>query len=657
MSHTDKISNISTEQKNKILCSSSLFDQWMTRINKFLSNISQFVLILISSLVFIQMFSRFFFHYNIPALIEFSIDALVIFPFLVASYVFQEKGHITVNVFTNKFFNQIQQRVLNILVLITSLFFPIVLFWKGTLWAINAFERGYMTTSVLPYPKGFLISAMALGTFTMILEIIRQAWSEMNRLITQDLVQNKNQSYFNLLLVPPLIFLFSIAFSLWFYLQISPIGGILILLTVLIFFKMPIFIALGFAGTFGTIFILGSRGLSQIPITAYMSMESLTLVALPLFIIGGLILEQSGIIESLFAFLEYVFRGFMAGLPLAVTTLGAIFCAITGSTTAATSVVSAVALPHMLERGYSKKFSIGLIAGSTVGTLIPPSLAAVIYAVITGDSVAELFVALIGPALVLFSLYIVYILFLSFQRPELVIEKEKQFNLRLERTKKIKITSLLMPAIWGFVMPLIILGGIYFGVFTPTESASALVVYAILVAKLIRKKDFSIIMRGIFNGTKIAGMILNILVGAGIFSIVISQLRVSRVVVNLIVDQGLGVIPVTLIIFIVLLLLGMFLNAAPIIAITLPVFYPLAKAVGINSLVLAVFYLIVLEIGALTLPVGVNLFAISAVSGDPVENIFRYCLPFIIIMLITIMFIFIFPDIVTWLPATMYRFR
>jgi tripartite ATP-independent transporter DctM subunit len=386
-------------------------------------------------------------------------------------------------------------------------------------------------------------------------------------------------------------------------------------------------------------------------------MESLTLVALPLFILGGLILEQSGIIESLFAFLDFIFRGFLAGLPIAVTVLGAIFCAITGSTTAATSVVAAVTLPHMLERGYNKNLSMGVIAGSTVGTLIPPSLAVVIYAVITGDSVAELFMALIGPAILLFGLYFIYILFMTFKRPELVVEKGKNLILKRERAKKGQFKSLFMPTIWGFLMPVLILGGIYFGVFTPTESASALVVYAIFVAKFVRKKNFSTILKGIFNGTKISGMILCILVGAGVFSIIISQLRISRLVVNFVNDLGLGALPVTLIIFAVLLVLGMFLNAAPIIAITLPVFYPLAKAVGIDSLVLAVFYLIVLEIGALTLPVGVNLFAISAVSGEPVEKIFRASIPFIVMMLITVIIIFIFPEIVNWIPGTMYKFR
>lgn len=643
-------------ERSLISSLSYFFDKWMHRINNNLSYIGQILLIIMSFLVFIQMFSRAFFNYNIPALIEFSIDSLIVFPFLVSSYVFQEKGHIAVDIFTSKIFNEIQQRILNIFVLASSLFFPIILSWRGTLWAIKAFKSGYMTISVLPYPRGILISAMVIGTVTLILETIRQIISEVNVLRHHNLSE-KTGSLFNLLFLPPLTYFIAILISILIFNQVSPILGLFILTMILVFFKMPIFLVLGFVGTIGTYFILGTRGLGQIPISAFNSMDSLTLIALPLFILGGLILEQSGIIESLFTFLDFIFRGFLAGLPLAVTVLGAVFCAITGSTTAATSVVAAVVLPHMFERGYNKFLSIGVVAGSTVGTLIPPSLAVVVYAVISGDSVAELFMALIGPAFVLFGLYIIYILFLSYKKPELLIEKGKQLILRREQTKRGEIKALFMPTIWGFLMPFFILGGIYFGIFTPTESASALVVYAIFVSKFIRKKDFCTIIKGIFNASKISGMILCILVGAGVFSIIISQLRVSRIVVNFITNIGLGDITISLIIFIVLLILGMFLNATPIIAITLPVFYPLAKAVGINSLVLAILYLIVLEIGALTLPVGVNLFAISAVTKEPVEKVFRASIPFILMMIITIIIVYIFPEIVTWLPGTMYIYR
>ena len=331
-----------------------------------------------------------------------------------------------------------------------------------------------------------------------------------------------------------------------------------------------------------------------------------------------------------------------------------LFCAMIGSSVATTAVLAGVSLPLLLRRGFSKDISCGTVAAASVGTLIPPSIGIVVFAVITGESIAELFIAAIIPSVILFGLYFVYIIVLSTVNKKLLFEKRQiPSQMSFEQITRKNIFSSFKVAIWGILPPIIILGGIYLGVYTPTEAAAVLVVYSIIVSVLVKRIKWQDLARTILVSTLTSTMILCIIFSAKIFALVTSQLQISANLVAYAKTTGMGAEAVVGMLAIILIILGLFLDAASIFVTTIPIFFALTQSVGINPLWLCIFYIIVTEVGLLTPPVGLNLFIIRRVSAIPLSKFVKGALPFLLLMILTEVIIFLFPQLVTWLPNTM----
>ncbi len=614
------------------------------------------MILLLAAFVSFQAILRSGLNINITGLFDLSMYALLAFPFLTAAYTLREGKHIVVDVFTS-LLPERASRGLDVGVYLVSLIFPIILGWKAGEWAYEAFGSGAMTIAVLVVPKGIFIAIIALGSLLLSLQIIRRlihsirflASSEVPGQVASPGLRANPLVYISLVIVGVVICL--ILFNNW-----NAAASLVIVTLFLLFCGMPVFLTLGLIGCFGLYFLGGSTTLMLAPLAAYKAMFSFPLTCLPLFILGGMILERGKIVDRLFTFFELWSGRFSPSLLIATIASGGVFCAISGSSVAATAVIAAVALPLLISRGYSRRLSCGVVAGATVGTLIPPSISFVVYGVLTEESIGQLFMAAIIPGAVLFSFYFLYIIILSIVNKKALFEKgEIPSDVSAGQISWKDRFIALRDAAFGLLTPVIVLGGIYMGTFTPTEAGGVLVVYAIILCVFItRTLKWRDLLAATLRSAQISSMILCIIFSAYIFALVISQLQMAAGLVAWATATGLGAVGVLGLIFITLFILGMFIDAPPIKVMTLPLFYPLAMGVGINGLWLGVFYIINHEIGALTPPMGLNLFAIRGASGIPLGTIIRGVLPFILMMMLTLVVLYFFPQLVTWLPSTMF---
>ena len=595
------------------------------------------------------------FNISMAGLFDLSLYALLIFPFITMAYTLRENKHIAVDVFTSRL-SERARISLEGGVYLLSLIFPIILGWKAGEWAYEAFVSRAGMLATWSVPKGIFILIIAFGCFLLSLQIIRKL-VHIIRLLTSSTVSE--QVPYTGLRANPLVYMslviigFIICLGLFKYW--SPVGSIIILTLFLLFCGMPVFLTLGLVGCLGIYLMVGSTGLMQIPIIVFQSMFSFPLTCLPLFVLGGLILEQGKIVERIFVFFEVWAGRFTPSLLIAAIATGAVFCSISGSSVAATAVIGAIAIPALVSRGFRRSLSCGVVAGATVGTIIPPSVSFVVYGVITDESIAQLFMAGLIPGAVLFGFYFLFVTILSIVNKKSLFENgEIPSHISTRQISWKERFIALRNAAPGLLTPVIVLGGIYAGIFTPTEAAGILVVLGIIICAFItRTLKWRDMLRATLQSAQFSSMILCLMFGAHIFSSLVVQLRLVSGLGAWVESMGLGANGVLGLMFIVIFILGMFVNATPILVMTAPIFYPMAMAVGIDGLWLGVFYILCLEMSGFTPPVGMMLFAIRGVTDIPLGTIMKGCFPFILIIALTLVILFIFPQLVTWLPSTM----
>lgn len=632
------------EHTKEIIKAFRIIDRVIDKILSGMGVIAIFMMLLLAAFVTAQVFSRYILGIHILGLFDLSVYCLIAFTFLIPAYTLREKEHVSVDIFTYKMPKRIKGG-LDVGISFVSLIFPILLGWYAGRWAYASFSHGVMTIAGLPVQKGILIATIPVGCFLLFLQNIR----EFAHKISSNLGKN------TFLYLSVFIIVIGILLALLKY--ISPVVGIAIVTLFFLLSGMPVFIALGLSGSVGLYFLIDPATMPQIATMAYKAVDKFSLTCLPLFLLAGIILERGKVIDKIFSFFELV-TGHFASAPLAITILiGGFFCAVSGSSVGTTGAMAAVILPMLVKRGYSKSLSSGAVAGSTIGLIIPPSMAYILYGVITGESIAQLFMAGVGPGALLFGLYILYVVIRGAVNKQSLFEEgvvKDQVSLQ-QISWKDKLLALKM-ASWGLFTPIFVLGGIYIGVFTPTEAAGVMVLYAVVVCVFImRTLTWRDVIKSALDGAKISSMVLCIISSAMILGAVVSQLRIAANLAAFVKAEALSESAILAFIFLTLFILGMFLDGASILLITLPIFYPLALAVGINSVWFGVFYTLTIEIGLLTPPVGLNLFVIKGASGLHLATVIRGVLPFLGIMTLSLMLMYIYPQIVLWLPGTMIK--
>lgn len=415
------------------------------------------------------------------------------------------------------------------------------------------------------------------------------------------------------------------------------VGGLAVLLLI----GLPVAFALGLLAVGGMYFFGDGTFLwNQIPITSYKSLDSFNLTALPLYVLMSQVLVVTGVGRDLYEMASRWFRQFPGGLALATVFSTTIFSAISGSSVATAITVGTVALPEMTKRGYSRRQVLGLLAGGgTLGILIPPSIPMILYGTITGESVGKLFIAGVVPGITLTILFMLYAAFVMRHNRE----EPATWQERWEGTRK---------AIWGLSLPVIIIGGIYTGIFTPTEAAAIGVVVAFFIGFVVyRNLNLEKINEIIMSTVRTNAMILFIVVGAMLLGHILTYLQIPQAITEFATSLDVSRWVIFILINIVLIILGMFLETVSIIVITVPILYPIITALGFDPIWFAIILVINMELALISPPVGLNLFVLKGLDPDrnTISEIVKGVVPYAIIMILFIVVLAFFPEIATFL--------
>lgn len=398
----------------------------------------------------------------------------------------------------------------------------------------------------------------------------------------------------------------------------------------------------------------GPAVFDQMVSRTYGIMTNDALVAVPLFIFMGYMMERSGIADGLFDTLQQLFGALKGSLALATVVLGTILAATTGIVGASVTMMGLLTLPSMLKRGYDIPLSTGtILAGGTLGVLTPPSIMLILYGPMAGLSIARLFAAAIIPSLVLSALYMAYITIRCMIQPELgPALPASERNIPLGQLMKRFATTLFPP----LALILSVLGSIFFGLAAPTEAAAVGGFGAAILCAAYRKLTWDNLRETVYLTLRTSAMILILTVGATVFTGVFLALGGGRLIEGFLLGMALPPGGVLLIVMLMVFILGMFVDWIAILLILIPILNPVVRTLGFDPLWFAMVVCINLQMSYLTPPFAYSIFYLKGVSPPQVEvvQIYKGAIPFVILQMIGLILVIVFPELVTWLPKVIY---
>jgi len=437
---------------------------------------------------------------------------------------------------------------------------------------------------------------------------------------------------------------------------------IVVLLFALVLLGVHVAIALGMTSVVGIYLVTGKWRIVEATLasTAAEAMRDFTFAVIPLFMLMGEFIGRSGAITDIYQAINRGVKALPGRLAVATVIGNTIFSFVTGVSIASAAAFSRIAYPEMKAHGYHRGFALGAIAGSScLGMLIPPSVLMIVWGILTEQSIGQLFLAGILPGILLASLYLLYIIGSVILNPELAGEGERKDNIeKVAVTAEYTATgSQILFSIAGMAFIILgVLGGIWFGIFTPTEGAGAGAALALLFAfaKGMRKKQ---LFEAIFSVGKTAAPILILLLAAALYSRTLAMTGVTSAIQDFFLNSGLSPFLILGLIIFVWFLLGMVIDSISIMLLTVPIFEPLATALGFDRIAFAVIGILAIEAGLLTPPFGLLVYTVKAAIQDStvsVSQIFKSSVPYWIIMLIGIVSIVLFPQIANYLPKLLF---
>lgn len=408
--------------------------------------------------------------------------------------------------------------------------------------------------------------------------------------------------------------------------------------------------ALGTAGVIALYIHSGPAVFSGLGSTMWNNTNSFVLTAVPLFVFMGEVILRSGISERFYRAVALWLGRVPGGLLHSNIVASGIFAAICGSSVATAAAIGTVAIPELGKQGYDRRMVLGsLAAGGTLGILIPPSIPLILYGAMVDESVARLFMAGVIPGTLLVLIYMAYIAVRVILQPELVpkVAERVGWGQRLGALRHI--------APFAFLI-LLVLGGIWLGFATPTEAAALGAFASVLLAALYRGLTLPRLTVALAETIRTTCFVLFIIVGANIFSFALVNAGITRRLTEWVVDFGLP--PAAFMGFVILLyiFLGCIVDGISMMLLTLPVLYPIIVALGFNPIWFGVIMVVLIELGLITPPVGLNLFVIHGISGGrPISEVIEGCVPYFFLMMVGIGLVIAFPDLALWLPSQMVR--
>jgi tripartite ATP-independent transporter DctM subunit len=425
-------------------------------------------------------------------------------------------------------------------------------------------------------------------------------------------------------------------------------AGIGVLL-VLLFLRVPVWAALTLVGFVGNIVLSGPQSALTIAGTTPFDVASAyTLSVIPLFVLLGEVASNTRLSADLFIAARVLLSGVRGGLAIATIAASACFGAVCGSSVVTAATMTRIALPEMRKTGYDDRLAAGaLAAGGSIGILIPPSIILVIYAAVAEQSVPKLFAAALIPGVLLTLLYMAIAVLVAVARPQYAPAAPPA-----SLAARLKAVS----GPWQFIVLFVVtIGGIYAGVFSPTEAAAIGAFGAIVLGALGRRLTLPALWQSIESSVTISCLLFAIIIGANLFSFFIVQTHFPMLLADGARAMHLPALAVMAMIIVAYIVMGCFLEGIGMVLITVPVFLPLVMHFGYDPIWFSIIVVIVVEVGLIHPPVGMNLFVIQAQAPDVrITSIYRGIVPFLIGPLILIVLLFLFPQLALWLPKALY---
>jgi C4-dicarboxylate transporter DctM subunit len=407
----------------------------------------------------------------------------------------------------------------------------------------------------------------------------------------------------------------------------------------------PIAIALG-ASTF--IALISFTPISPIEISSMMfeKVEHYSLMAIPMFILAGNLLSKGSSATRIIEFAKSLVGHLPGGLPISAIFASIIFAAVSGSSPATVIAIGSIMFGAIVQAGYPQKYAVGTIAtAGSLGILIPPSIVLIVFGVTAEVSIGKLFMAGVIPGIML-GIMLMVVTYIGARRLGFKRSEPERWGVRLKKMKD---------ASWGLMTIVLVIGGIYGGIFTPTEAAAVAAVWAFFISAFVYKdikvKDFFDLA---LSSAKTTSMIMFIIANAMLFAHFLTLENVPQMITQLLVDNNVGMITFLIFVNILLVIAGAFMEPSAIIMIMVPLLLPVAVALGINPIHFGIMITINMELGMVSPPVGLNLFVTSSLTGMPMKDVVVATLPWTATIFIGLMLVTYIPSISLWLPNLIY---
>lgn len=426
-----------------------------------------------------------------------------------------------------------------------------------------------------------------------------------------------------------------------------------VFLVILVVLRVHLGLSLYFTGFLGYLLLVGDLGIAVniLATQPYATTANFTLSVLPLFLIMGVFAGHAGFARDAYDAAEKWLAGVRGGLAMGTVVANALFAAASGSSAAACAVFTKFSLPVMTSKGYQPKFACSVIVvAGTLAMMIPPSVLMIIYGMLTYESIGTLFIAGIGPGVLLAVMYILSIAVMIKLKPGLVSKMTTSYSLRnkLLATRKV----------WGVLfLAILVLGGIYSGVFTPTEAGAVGAFGAFILAIFLRRLTPQTIMSTLRDAAAVNAMIFFIFSGAILYGRFLSLSGLPILLGNTIEAANVPPMVVLGMILLIYLFLGCIIDSISMMTVTLPIAFPISQAMGWDPIWFGILVILAAECGLLTPPLGINVFVTKAAAGPVVtlEELYRAVVPFFFVMLLGLILLVIFPQISMWLPGIMIK--
>jgi tripartite ATP-independent transporter DctM subunit len=615
-------------------------------LSNFLVVISALLTFIMATLILIDIFLRIFFRAPIAGSMELEQLMLATLVFFTLAYAMIKGSHVSIDIISSRYTSKVGLIMQSIFSILSTYLF-IIICWQNV-------ERGFyamkyqeiMLVTEIPLSPFIFITAFGSTVITLVFII--------NLLKYQaELVRTTSKPWRAVLLIWVLavlvmispVLLKSLSIKLPFF--IAGVLGIGITLSIMLL-GMPIAFVLGLMGFLGLWYLKGvDTALQTVRMSAFDSVANYFFCVIPFFVLMGYLCFHSGLSKALYRAGHKLFGQLPGGLSIGTVFGCAGFAAICGDSMATAGTMGSVSVPEMKKYGYQDSLATGCVAaGGTLGILIPPSIGFIIYGLITEQSIGKLFMAGILPGIALASIFSIIIYIRCRMNPALGPPGPKvSFSEKVNSVKEV------WPILTLF---LVVIGGIYLGFFTPTEGGGIGTIVAIILGILKRSLSRKGFYMACLEGMALTSTIFGIVIGVKILEYFIGVSEISLRLADIVTSMHVSRWLIFVFVLFIYLILGMVMNIIPMIMITLPIIFPTIMALGFDPIWFGVVMVIMMEMGQITPPVGVNVFVIASIAKDvPMARIFKGVFPFVIGMLIIIIILVLFPDLALILPNSM----